>query len=100
MKSESMGDMRKNKYYFYNIMEVKNSNVRLTVAHIAKNQDTVVCVSMSMLNLSAHAIKMLQCETPDSHPMISKGYEESALVFAVFEKIKTKLMGSVLESSK
>jgi len=77
----------------------KSKNVTIDVGVSKKLPDIIVSLSVPFKGISQHCLKKLKSNcVGDNH--LSKGTEEAALAFALFETIRDKLSGSGLEVTK
>ena len=80
-------------------MQDSHKNIEISVGMCSKVADIGVCFSIPF-KCSPCCLKKLLCLIPPKEEHLMRGSEEAALAFALFETIRSKMVGSPLESSK
>jgi hypothetical protein len=83
-------------------MELKKNSTIVTVSTTKKVSDISVSLTVNFEGLSSFCLKKISasCYNTASENELSKGSEEAALAYALYETIRDKLSGSALEIYK
>jgi hypothetical protein len=80
-------------------MEVRNKNLSICVGVSKRVPDIAVSITIPASGISDQCLKELICNCAGDKEL-REGSEMAALVYAIFEQIRDKLVGSALELSK